>query len=76
MAKKMDGGDVALAEFRGGGELERHPGGYVWAVLRARAWVCCGCKEESGSSSSTLNRNERREGGEVEGCCGRLALRE
>jgi hypothetical protein len=77
-AEKMDGGDVVLAEFGGGGELERHPDGqrrcYVWAVLGAHVWVCCGCKEESGSSSSTLNRNERREVGEAEGCSGRLAL--
>jgi hypothetical protein len=43
-AEKMDGGDVALAEFGGGDELGRHPGGQgrrrcVWAVLRARVWV-------------------------------------
>jgi hypothetical protein len=34
-------------------------------------WVCCSCKEESGSSSSPLNRNEGREGGEAEWCGGR-----
>jgi hypothetical protein len=49
-AEKMDGRDVALVEFGGGGKLGRHPGGQgrwrcVWAVLRARAWVQRGERE-------------------------------
>jgi hypothetical protein len=37
---------------------------------RARVWVCCSCKGESGSSRSPLNRNEGRKGGEAEWCGG------
>jgi hypothetical protein len=48
--KGEKGGPSPATSFPGnGGSGQRR---YVRAVLRACMWVCCGCKEERGSSSS------------------------